>query len=319
MPLNGDADRPLTVAIQGISVSNALTGDVDLSTQSFLAPIDSSVTDLWLPKSICDAFESAFGLQYNEQTNRYIIQSKNLTKLQQQDPILNFTIGTELSGGNITTITLPYDAFDLQAGFPIFADTLDYFPIRRAADSSQYMIGRVFLQEAYLSVDYERRYFNLSQTNYTQPLPATKIITIPPTDLNTTSPSTPPSPKSKSSISTGAIAGIAIGAVAAIALLVALLWIFYIKPKRKERYELEGGMGGADNSTSAQKGEEIMGAEIAELGGGGERKVEMPGGGQHPVETEDTQKHVHELGTPVYEMEAPVAELGGDTVGRERK
>ena len=64
------------------------------------------------------------------------------------------------------------------------------------------------------------------------------------------------------------------------------------------------------------KGEEIMGAEIAELGGGGERQVEMGSGpAMYPVETEGREKVAYELPTPVGELEAPFEGLRRGDVG----
>src|ERR1019366_4883174 len=41
-----------------------------------------------------------------------------------------------------------------------------YFPLKRAANDSQTTLGRAFLQEAYLIVDYERSNFSLYQRNW---------------------------------------------------------------------------------------------------------------------------------------------------------
>lgn len=321
--LNDDDDRPLTLAIQSISVANTPTGDnVTLLSTPLLAPIDSSITDLWLPTPICDAFAAALGLQYNAQLNRYLLSSANHSALQSLSPTFTFTLGAQLASGPTLTLTIPYPAFDLQASAPIVADPLPYFPIRRAANDSQYLIGRVFLQEAYLVVDYERNWFNVSQANYSAggQQPSVDIQTILPTDLPPSSGSPPPS-NSSPDLSAGAIAGIVIGALAALALLLAALWLFHLKPRRAKRYELEGTAarpGAVD--TSPHKGEEIMSAEIAELGGGGERTVEMAGGqGVYPVETEGREKVAYELATPVGELEAPFEGLRAGNVARERE
>lgn len=80
--------------------------------------------------------------------------------------------------GRTINIDLPHSTFDLQAGYPIFANSTNYFLIRRAANESQYVIGRAFLQEAYLSVDWERSYFNISQAVFAAPMPEPDIVTI---------------------------------------------------------------------------------------------------------------------------------------------
>jgi hypothetical protein len=66
-------------------------------------------------------------------------------------------------------ITLPYDAFDLQLSYPYLPNTTYadpskyYFPLRQAANETQYVLGRAFLQEAYLITDYERNNFSIHQ------------------------------------------------------------------------------------------------------------------------------------------------------------
>jgi hypothetical protein len=41
-------------------------------------------------------------------------------------------------------------AFDLQAHWSIYPSTTNYFPLRRAANDTQYTLGKKFLQEAYV-------------------------------------------------------------------------------------------------------------------------------------------------------------------------
>ena len=47
-------------------------------------------------------------------------------------------------------IVLPYASFDLLASYPRVLNATKYFPLKRAANESQYTLGRTFLQEAYV-------------------------------------------------------------------------------------------------------------------------------------------------------------------------
>lgn len=110
--------------------------------------IDSTVPEIWLPLPACTVFESAFGLQYDPNTDRYLVNDTVHAALQKLQPELTLTLGTEKADGESVSVTLPYSAFDLQASWPIYPNSTNYFPIRRAANSTQYTIGRSFLQEA---------------------------------------------------------------------------------------------------------------------------------------------------------------------------
>jgi hypothetical protein len=233
IPTSEDDERPLTVGIQNIVVTNSLNGSLTLSEVGFLAPIDSSVSELWLPRSICDRIEAAFGLQYHEITDRYILLDSTREQLRQLSPVLTFTIGTDIVEGRSITIQLPYSAFDLQASYPIFASTTNYFPIRRAANESQYVIGRAFLQETYIGVDYERKLFNVSQTTFTNPMPPPEIVMVLPLNASSNSTSDLPSGATSSHhLSGGAVAGIVIGGIALIALMAAI-WMFCFRTPKK--------------------------------------------------------------------------------------
>jgi hypothetical protein len=267
-----DDDRPLTVALQSIIITNSFNGSVTLSNARILIPIDSSVTDLWLPKAICDQIESAFGLQYHDLTGRYILSEATRGRLRQLSPMITFTIGTQMVEGQTTSIQIPFSALDLQASYPIFANTTPYFPIRRADNDSQYVIGRAFLQEVYLGVDYERKLFNISQAVFGTPLPSPRIIAIAP--LNGTTNQTTqsrPSAAHTNRLSAGAIAGIVIGGVIAIVLVIVMIWFICNRPRRKSKTDrtalMEAPPPEVDLLQVHPQEPEILGAEIRELHG----------------------------------------------------
>ncbi|ORY18322.1 aspartic peptidase domain-containing protein [Clohesyomyces aquaticus] len=138
VPISSDEERPLTVGLQSIVVTNSLNGTLMLSDPTgFLIPIDSSVSDLWLPRSICGKLESVFGLQYHEASTRYVLSESAPSRLLQLSPKVTVLIGTGVVEGKTISIDIPYSAFDLTAGFPIFGgNPVHYFPIRRAANDS---------------------------------------------------------------------------------------------------------------------------------------------------------------------------------------
>ncbi|KAI4670598.1 uncharacterized protein J4E79_000884 [Alternaria viburni] len=226
--INTDMSRALTVGLQDIIVTDSLNGTLSLvDNERILAPIDSSIPEIWLPKSVCDRFESVFGLEYHERSGKYVLRDSARDRLRGLNPTLTFTIGTNaVTGGNTTLIQLPYAAFDLQAGYPIFANATNYFPIRRADNESQYAIGRAFLQEAYIGVDFENGIFNVSAARWDDG--EADIVTILAADRDS-------EVARGQGISDGAIAGIVVGCVAAIVLCILCAWFFVWKPRRMRK------------------------------------------------------------------------------------
>lgn len=229
-----DPSRLLTVGVESIMATNTLKGTYSLSSGSHFSVVDSTVAQLWLPADICTQFEEAFGLTYDPYTDLYLVNDTIHSNLTVLNPTITIKLVNSLqdTSTKYTNIELPYAAFDLQASYPYYANATRYFPIRRAANDSQYVLGRTLLQEAYLIVDYERANFTLAAATFPDPLPAASIITINSLDDKDTN-------ADSSALGTGAIAGIVVGVVILLALL-ALAAFFIIRKRRRntQKYEL---------------------------------------------------------------------------------
>jgi len=142
----GDVTRDLVVALQSISYSGAT--QATLLSDSIYIMIDSTDPNLWLPDGACNAFEQAFGLTLDKASGLYLINDTHHATLVDSDAEVTFTLSDVESGGDTVTISLPYSAFDLTAEYPLVGNTSRYFPLKRAANSTQYTLGRTFLQEA---------------------------------------------------------------------------------------------------------------------------------------------------------------------------
>ena len=137
-------------------------GSSPLLADSIYVFIDSMVTQLWLPVEVCQSFEKAFNLTWNSTAQLYLIDEGVHTALLAQSPTFTFTLASTNSSSQSVDIVLPYAAFDLNVTQPIVADGPSrYFPLQQAQNSSQYTLGRVFLQEAYVIADYERHNLSL--------------------------------------------------------------------------------------------------------------------------------------------------------------
>lgn len=144
-----DISRDLVVGLQSITYSDANHRDAILMADGVLAFVDSMVPHLWLPMSACTAFEKAFGLQYDSKVERYLVNDTLHENLLRQNASIAFTLGNGITGGSTVKISLPYKAFDLISGPPIITNaSSNYFPLRRAANATQYTLGRTLLQEA---------------------------------------------------------------------------------------------------------------------------------------------------------------------------
>lgn len=81
-------------------------------------------------------------------TGRYLVNNTIHSKLKELNPVITFKLGNQTYGGETLNIVLPYSAFDLQVNYPIYPNATNYFPLRRAMNATQYVIGRAFMQEA---------------------------------------------------------------------------------------------------------------------------------------------------------------------------
>ena len=224
-----------------VQVQNIVTGPTSTSLLPTPIPamIDSTVPYIYLPKSACSLFESAFGLEYDETSELYLLNSTQQEALQTQNASITFQIGN-LTSSTTVDITFPYSAFELTAAYPLVENTTKYFPLKRADNETQYTLGRTFFQEAYVIADYERRNFSISACKYDALAPQSIVAILPPSNSTNSSSTTASSPGAASSptLPTAAIGGIAAGGAVVAISLVALLTFCLRRKKRVKAAEL---------------------------------------------------------------------------------
>lgn len=249
-PFYFDQTRDLTVGIQAITYDGTQT--TPLLSSGILALIDSTVSQMWLPKDACALFQNSFGLIYDNSTGLYFVNATQHTKLVAQNPNVTFTLGVEKTGGQTTNITFPYAAFDLNITYPTVQNSTYYFPIRQAINDTQYTLGRVFLQEAYLTVDYLQSNFSVSQHTWDADQKSHIVSILPPDSTTTSAPGSSSTAtdtpgdraaSGSSGLSTGAIVGIVIGVVALLAIISGLF--FYLRSRKRKAAEKEAALATA--------------------------------------------------------------------------
>ena len=244
----------LRVPLQAITASETLQQNATILSKNITALIDTNSPHSWLPSSVCEAFETAFGLVWDNTTMYYLVNDSTHEQLLNKNPSITFSLGGDLARpvasslpNELINITLPYGAFDLQAASPIYSNGTNYFPIRRASNDSQYTLGRAFFQEAYLIVDYEAGNFSISQAKF--PTNSTPdIITI-----NHHLPSSNASTASQAyRLSNGTIAGVAIGGCAAAFLICSILFIFFCGRERLCKFHHQEKRSNKSSSTYSE-------------------------------------------------------------------
>ena len=265
-PLGGDDEETLPVNVQSIVAEDVFGGTLSLlpGGSSITTIIDSTTSQMWLPQNVCDLFATAFGLRYDSYTGLYIVNNTIHNELLDMNPTVTFTLSSTDDAGSNTNIEFPYAAFDLQAGIPLFNLTTNYFPLRVAQNESQQVLGRAFLQEAYVFVDWERRNFTISQAIHQNSTTDIQPVLSP---VRSTS-------EDSSSLSTGAIVGIAVGAVAIIASIIGLLIFFKIRSRRRRTaaHKLDEPTELSDDPMPPP---EIMSKQYHELSDAENSKVEL--------------------------------------------
>lgn len=238
--LTPDSLQDLVVAVQSITTDTAPT---PLLSAGIYMPINSLVSHIWLPVDVCRAFEKAFGLVWDNATDLYLVSDKQHDDLTSRNPNITFKLSPSLTGPSVD-IVMHYASFDLTAGPPLVDIARNYFPLRRAANDTQYKLGRAFLRSAYIIADYDRSTFSVSQALFPggDDSESQKLVAISP-PMEETSPQ--PSGDSGGGgnggggdgggLSPGAIGGISAGA--AISIGAAALAIWFIYRRRRQRRE----------------------------------------------------------------------------------
>jgi hypothetical protein len=234
-----DKDGNLPVGLVQLTAQTATNSNINLLKGTNVdLYINSTAAEIWLPVNICKIFEETFGLIYDEATGLYLVDNILHQILSNQNPNITFTlrkVASDIAAGTVN-ITLPYQAFDLQAKPPYrgLEEEKRYFPIRRGINSSQWMLGRTFLQEAYLKVDWERDQFSVYERDWTSKKSDVVAIVSPryATKLEDPGSDSGPDPPS-SRLSTAAIVGIVIGVAVAVLLAVVAAWWMWRRRNRK--------------------------------------------------------------------------------------
>ncbi len=230
------------VGIESIMASDTLTGSITILSERVTALVDSTLPFIHLPLSACQVFEEAFGLTWQDSNEFYVVNDSSHQQLLNKNPSVTFVLSKN-STSPATNITLPYASFDLQASNPIFPNGTNYFPLRRAANESQYTLGRTFFQEAYLFVDYEQSSFSLSQAQF----PAN-----PTPNLITVNHSPQPSSSIENTSKTHTkeiIIGVVLGILLAVASLYAL-FIFRRRRRHKQPARIHSGANTSEGTSS---------------------------------------------------------------------
>ena len=229
VPFGADISKDLLISLDAITYDTA--GSTPLSTESISVFIDSLVTDLWLPLSVCRAFEQQFGLRWNSDLESYLLDNITHQALLAQNPQFTFCLSAPGNPNQTIDIVIPYAAFDLEMRPPLVETATRYFPLKRAMNETQYVLGRAFLQETYVVADYDRRQLRLSQAAFPSS-EESKIVSIYPPGYQGREGGGGEHEGTRDSHS-GFIAGVVLGVVGLLSAVAFVVWI--IRRRRLRR------------------------------------------------------------------------------------
>jgi hypothetical protein len=157
----------ITLAGNSLGRGNAT---FDLSRTNYKCLVDSTRPFIYLPPQVYDDIVQTLGLQYDNRTERLIIPDGAMKTLQQRQPSLSFQIAPldrdqKPANRSAVTITLPFESLILRTDYTMATknQSFRYVPLQKTTNSSLYVLGRAFLQNAYFVSDYERNSFSIHQ------------------------------------------------------------------------------------------------------------------------------------------------------------
>lgn len=294
---------------------------------SFDAIFDSSTPYLWLPDDVCDQFAAALNLTYNSTFDLYLISNEQYREYSKADNLsLTFVLssfdnndnfGDPYNVSGVVNITLPLRAFVGLLQYPFMEETIKYgepavpyFMLRKAHNSTTYILGRSFLQESYLITKYDEGIFSIHQALFPEDSSSDpELVAI---GQPNSSPYPPPFlGNSRNGLSKGAIAGIGAGSGVFVACVAALVgWLCY---RRKRKSSAESAPSSEDDKNlAASPVTRSPRSPIMQL----LSKLTRRGNSEHqtPKDGKENEKISEAPNTQIYEMPAPIppAELDGD-------
>jgi hypothetical protein len=133
-----DVARRFILNLAAINIPGSNTSILSASIPVY---IDSTIPYLYLPLDICNSFEETFDLVWNSTDELYFFNNPSSAGAN-----LTFTLSN--NAGDTVNIFLPFDTLNLTASAPLLDYSRQYLPLKRAANNTQYTLGRTFLQEA---------------------------------------------------------------------------------------------------------------------------------------------------------------------------
>ncbi|KAJ8106454.1 hypothetical protein OPT61_g9525 [Boeremia exigua] len=297
-----DNERELVVGLAGLTAKTTTQDDINLipnGTDDISLAIDTTVAELWLPLAICQAFEETFGLIYDNATQLYLVDDLLHQALKDRDPSVTITLHQPYATNETVQIVLPYSAFDMEAQSPYrgLKEKTRYFPLRRASDKGQYALGRTFLQEAYLTVDWERERFSVYQCDWTYGEPSNVVSIVSPSYLAT------PDAPTKGDSRTGVTIGVVVGCVFLVGIVGTAIAGYYwrrrcnalVAKRAAEAAEIE-----AARKSSPADTDEAPSSPVSEKGPNVFPKAELPC---------HSNVHRHEMDTGKEKQSVEIAEV----------
>lgn len=246
---------------------DSLVSSLSSWDNSFTALIDSTTPYLWLPNAVCDQFADAFNLTYNSTFDLYTLTNEQYNafgssnsftftfSLSSFDNHDNF--GSPLNVPGLVNITVPMQAFVGLLQYPFkhraikYGDpAVPYFALRRTQNDSSIVIGRSFLQEAYLITKYDEAVFSVYQAKFPQqPVADANLI---PIKQPNNSPYPGPPTQTGIKLRTAQLVGIVVGAI--LLCLFCLVSVGYFC--RRKKSETKGDKTGSEevNDSTSTKG-----------------------------------------------------------------
>ncbi|RDW73415.1 hypothetical protein BP6252_07322 [Coleophoma cylindrospora] len=119
--------------------------------------VDSVPPYLYLPQSTCDALALNLPVTFSPDYNIYFWNTSDplYEKIISSPSYLGFTFRLNNSISQNMTINVPFSLLNLTLTAPLVSEPTQYFPCSPVTDSSPYMLGKAFLQAAFVGVTWQ--------------------------------------------------------------------------------------------------------------------------------------------------------------------